>query len=223
LVHELVELGVGDRRRVLRVVAATVLGDLGGQDLMARTGFVKIGVFGAHRTYCGSRIRHFEGGEGLCGSSTAVHVLIPWSSPAQGNICADGDATRPHEEHVLSTRTSGAARPESPSRRAFRRRPSSAGEGRFVVPAMEGMAVRAAEASLGGRSRAAARGGGYGEPRELTRTDPVTGFEQTLWLPEGFDFQALSVAGSRMDDGDAVPLGHGGMACFTTGEPGAWH
>lgn len=123
----------------------------------------------------------------------------------------------------MSTRTSGAARPESPSRRAFRRRPSSAGEGRFVVPAMEGMAVRAAEASLGGRSRAAARGGGYGEPRELTRTDPVTGFEQTLWLPEGFDFQALSVAGSRMDDGDAVPLGHGGMACFATGEPGVWH
>ncbi|HEU5130009.1 MAG TPA: alkaline phosphatase PhoX [Glycomyces sp.] len=123
----------------------------------------------------------------------------------------------------MSTRTSGAARPKTPSRRAFRRRPPSAGEGRFAVPAMEGMTVRAASAIEEGRDRAAQRNGGYGEPRELTRTDPRTGLAQTLWLPEGFDFQVLSPAGSRMDDGAAVPLGHDAMACFAAGEPGVWH
>lgn len=123
----------------------------------------------------------------------------------------------------MSTRTSGAARPKSPSRRAFRRRPPSPGDGRFAVPAMEGLTVRAASAIEGGRDRTAYRGGGYGGPRELTRTDPQTGFAQTLWLPEGFDFQVLSAAGSPMSDGGAVPLGHDAMACFATGEPGVWH
>jgi secreted PhoX family phosphatase len=87
---------------------------------------------------------------------------------------------------------------------------------------MEGLAVRAAAASMGVGDRTAAHGG-YGEPRELTRTDPVTGFEQTLWLPEEFDFQVLSVTGSPMDDGGTVPLGHEAMACFAADEPGVWH
>lgn len=87
---------------------------------------------------------------------------------------------------------------------------------------MEGMAARAASAKDGRKDKTCGHGGGYGEPRELTRTDAESGFEQTLWLPEGFDFRVLATAGGPMSDGGTVPLGHGAMACFATGEAGVW-
>ncbi|WP_211234704.1 alkaline phosphatase PhoX [Glycomyces arizonensis] len=111
----------------------------------------------------------------------------------------------------------------SPSKQARpNRRPRRGARDRFAVAAMEGMTIRAASAKEGGKDKACADNGGYGELRELTRTDPESGFEQRLWLPEGFDFRVFSTAGGRMPDGNTVPLGHDAMACFATGEPDVW-
>lgn len=122
----------------------------------------------------------------------------------------------------MSTQTSGSTRTEGSNRRAFLRRGATAAGGAFAVAAMEGMAVRAASAKEGHRERTAGDNGGYGELRELTRTDPDSGFEQRLWLPEGFDFRVFSTSGGLMSDGNTVPLGHDAMGCFATGEHDVW-
>ncbi|WP_335987275.1 alkaline phosphatase PhoX [Glycomyces sp. MUSA5-2] len=106
------------------------------------------------------------------------------------------------------------------NRRSFLRR--GAADGGFASPAVAGLAARAARAEDGLRARQAPGNGGYGPPRELTRTDDASGFSQTLRLPEGFDFAVFSVAGAAMDDGGAVPPAHGGLACFATGRRGEW-
>ncbi|GAB3653577.1 PhoX family protein [Glycomyces tarimensis] len=123
----------------------------------------------------------------------------------------------------MVTQTSDATQNEGSNRRAFLRRgATAAGGGLFAVAAMEGMTIRAASAKDGRKDKTAANNGGYGELRELTRTDPDSGFEQALWLPEGFDFKVFSTAGSLMPDGNVVPLGHDAMACFATGDPNVW-
>ena len=48
----------------------------------------------------------------------------------------------------------------------------------------------------------------------MTRTDPKTGFSQTPWLPEGFDFRIFGLSGTRMNDGTLTPLACDGMAAF---------
>ncbi|MFB9661724.1 alkaline phosphatase PhoX [Glycomyces mayteni] len=106
------------------------------------------------------------------------------------------------------------------NRRSFLRR--GAADGGFASAAVAGLAARAARAEDGLRARPAPGNGGYGPLRELTRTDGASGFSQTLRLPEGFDFAVFSVAGALMDDGGAVPPGHGGLACFATGARGEW-
>ncbi|MCD0446029.1 PhoX family protein [Glycomyces sp. A-F 0318] len=118
----------------------------------------------------------------------------------------------------MATLTSGGT-----NRRSFLRRSATGtGGGRFALAAVEGLAARAALAEDGGRDRACPGNGGYGELRELTRTDPESGFSQTLRLPEEFDFAVFSVAGSPMRDGARTPLAHDGMACFPTGRRGEW-
>jgi secreted PhoX family phosphatase len=109
------------------------------------------------------------------------------------------------------------------NRRSFLRRgAAAAGASLFAVAAMEGLSIRAAHAKDGEKDRDCPDNGGYGELRELTRTDPETGFSQTLWLPEGFDFKVFAVAASPMSDGNRTPLAHDGMACFPTGRRGQW-
>jgi uncharacterized protein len=108
-------------------------------------------------------------------------------------------------------------------RRTFLRRSATAASGSlFAVAAMEGFTIRAASAKEGKKDRTAKDNGGYGPLREITRTDPESGFEQSLMLPEGFDFRVFSTAGSLMPDGNIVPLGHDGMACFGTGDPNVY-
>ncbi|RJL35988.1 alkaline phosphatase PhoX [Bailinhaonella thermotolerans] len=81
--------------------------------------------------------------------------------------------------------------------------------------ALDGLVARQAHAAAGRPLPAASpAGGGYGPLRPVTRTDPVTGMSDTLLLPEGFDFRFFGCAGTRMDDGAIVPLGHDGMAAF---------
>ncbi|WP_198586842.1 alkaline phosphatase PhoX [Glycomyces xiaoerkulensis] len=119
----------------------------------------------------------------------------------------------------MTTRTSG---PTRSNRRGFLRRgATAAGGGLFAVAAMEGMALRAASAQSGHghKEKQPSDNGGYGALRELTRADPESGFEQTLWLPQGFDFTVFSTSGSMMGDGNVVPLGHDAMACFPGGDP----
>ncbi|MEU6859602.1 alkaline phosphatase PhoX [Glycomyces sp. NPDC046736] len=114
----------------------------------------------------------------------------------------------------MATLTTGGS-----NRRSFLRRGPS-GVDRFAIAAMEGLAARAAAARDGERDRV--RSGGYGALREVVRSDAVSGREQTMWLPEGFDFAVFSAAGSAMRDGGSVPASHGGMACFPTGRRGEW-
>jgi secreted PhoX family phosphatase len=118
----------------------------------------------------------------------------------------------------MATLTTGGANRRS----LLRRGASAAGGGLFALAAVEGLAARAAIAKDGAKDRTSPDNGGYGELRELTRTDPESGFSQTLWLPEGFDFKVFSVAGSPMRDGNPTPLAHDGMACFATGRRGEW-
>ncbi|MEU5152870.1 alkaline phosphatase PhoX [Glycomyces sp. NPDC021274] len=109
------------------------------------------------------------------------------------------------------------------NRRSFLRRgATAAGASLFAVAAMEGLSIRAANAKDGEKDRGCPDNGGYGELRERTRTDPETGFSQTLWLPEDFDFKVFAVAASPMRDGNRTPLAHDGMACFPTGRRGEW-
>ncbi|THV38670.1 alkaline phosphatase PhoX [Glycomyces buryatensis] len=118
---------------------------------------------------------------------------------------------------AVQTPTSGA------SRRTFLRRgATAAGGGLFALAAMEGFTIRAASAKAGHQDKICPDNGGYGELRELTRTDPESGFEQTLMLPEGFDFRVFAATGSPMSDGTVTPLAHDGMACFPTGKPHRW-
>lgn len=114
----------------------------------------------------------------------------------------------------MATLTSGGT-----NRRSLLRRGAAPAGGGFALPAVEGLAARAALAEDGRRDRART---GCGELRELTRTDPESGFSQTLRLPEGFDFKVFSVAGSPLRDGGRTPSAHGGMACFPTGRRGEW-
>jgi secreted PhoX family phosphatase len=109
------------------------------------------------------------------------------------------------------------------NRRSFLRRgATAAGGGLFAIAAMEGLSIRAAHAKDGEKDRTCPDNGGYGELRELTRTDPESGLSQTLWLPEDFDFKVFSVAATPMRDGGLTPLAHDGMACFPTGRRGEW-
>lgn len=105
---------------------------------------------------------------------------------------------------------------EQPSRSVERRsfiRGGLAAGGVFALAAMDGLAARAVLADAG-ESGADPGSGGYGELLEITRTDQVTGMDQTLALPEGFDFAVFGSAGTTMDDGHRTALGHDGMAAF---------
>lgn len=80
---------------------------------------------------------------------------------------------------------------------------------------IDGLIARRAHAANGTRLPRAGRGdGGYGRLRPVTRRDPVTGYEDTLLLPEGFDFSLFGLAGTDLRDGSVTPLGHDGMAAF---------
>ncbi|QSB12640.1 DUF839 domain-containing protein [Natronosporangium hydrolyticum] len=91
---------------------------------------------------------------------------------------------------------------------------TAAASGAMVVGfgALDGL-VKAASAAPGA-SQVGLGEGGYGELRPLTRRDQVTGYQQELLLPEGFDFTIFGLAGTVMDDGHMTPLGHDGMAAF---------
>ncbi|MFC4335771.1 alkaline phosphatase PhoX [Salininema proteolyticum] len=107
------------------------------------------------------------------------------------------------------------------SARANRRRLlQGTAAGIFAVAAMEGLTVRAAEAKKGRKPGKPKGDGGYGRLTPVTRTDPETGYEQTLHLPEGFDFTLFGLAGTALGDGFTTPLGHDGMAAFPGTEPG---
>ncbi|WP_025273808.1 alkaline phosphatase PhoX [Haloglycomyces albus] len=108
----------------------------------------------------------------------------------------------------------------STSRRRLLQGTAAAGMGVFAVTAMEGFTVRAADAAQGRPPREAEDNGGYGPLRPVTRTDPETGFQQTLELPEGFDFTLLSLSGTALGDNHMTPLGPDAMACFEGVEPG---
>lgn len=102
---------------------------------------------------------------------------------------------------------------QSLGRRSFIQSGIAAGGGVFALAAMDGLAARAALADTEDGA-ADPDNGGYGELREITRTDEVTGFDQTLALPEGFDFAVFGLASTTMDDGHHTALGHDGMAAF---------
>jgi secreted PhoX family phosphatase len=80
--------------------------------------------------------------------------------------------------------------------------------------ALDGLINRKALAQQGSLLQAGRGDGGYGPLYPLTRTDPKTGFSQTLRLPEGFDFQIFGLSGTRMNDGSLTPLAFDGMAAF---------
>jgi uncharacterized protein len=80
--------------------------------------------------------------------------------------------------------------------------------------ALDGLITRKALAQQGSLLQAGRGDGGYGPLYPLTRTDPKTGFSQTLWLPEGFDFRIFGLSGTKMNDGSLTPLAHDGMAAF---------
>ena len=80
--------------------------------------------------------------------------------------------------------------------------------------ALDGLIARKAMAQQGSLLQAGSGDGGYGPLSPLTRTDPKTGFSQTLWLPEGFDFRIFGLSGTVMDDGWLTPLALDGMAAF---------
>ncbi|MGH8793106.1 MAG: alkaline phosphatase PhoX [Stackebrandtia sp.] len=81
--------------------------------------------------------------------------------------------------------------------------------------ALGGLVVRQARAEDGEEQPEAGKGdGGYGELKPVTRKDPETGHEQTLLLPEGFDFTLLSLAGTELADGAVTPLAHDGTCAF---------
>jgi uncharacterized protein len=80
--------------------------------------------------------------------------------------------------------------------------------------ALDGLIARKALAQQGSLLQAGIGDGGYGPLAPLTRTDPRTGFSQTLWLPEGFDFRIFGLSGTRMNDGTLTPLALDGMAAF---------
>jgi uncharacterized protein len=100
----------------------------------------------------------------------------------------------------------------SVDRRSFLRGGMAVGGGVFALAAMEGLAARAAYANS--EEGSDPDHGGYGELQEITRTDPVTGMDQTLSLPKGFDFAVFGLAGTHMSDGHVTALGHDGMAAF---------
>ncbi|MDS1269217.1 DUF839 domain-containing protein [Lipingzhangella sp. LS1_29] len=104
--------------------------------------------------------------------------------------------------------------PRTPHRRSFLRSGLVVGGGAFALAAMDGLAARAALAELDTTTSTTPETGGYGPLRDVTRTDPQTGFQQTLALPDGFDFSLFGLAGTTMDDGHRTPLGHDGMAAF---------
>lgn len=95
-------------------------------------------------------------------------------------------------------------------RRTFLQRTASASAMAVGFGALDGL-VRAAGAMADPK---AARSGGYGTLAPVTRRDPVTGYSQELWLPDGFDFAMFGLTGSEMDDGHITPLAHDGMAAF---------
>ena len=80
--------------------------------------------------------------------------------------------------------------------------------------ALDGLIARKAMAQQGSLLQAGSGDGGYGPLSPLTRTDPKTGFSQTLWLPEGFDFRIFGLSGTTMNDGTLTPLAFDGMAAF---------
>ncbi len=80
--------------------------------------------------------------------------------------------------------------------------------------ALDGLINRKVLAQQGSLPQAGRGEGGYGPLHPLTRTDPKTGFSQTLWLPEGFDFRIFGLSGTRMNDGALTPLAFDGMAAF---------
>jgi hypothetical protein len=131
-------------------------------------------------------------------------------------------AYRPPAPHLLDEGAQVLVTLQGSNRRSFLRRGAAAAGGGAAPSAVEGLAARGARAEDGHKARTAPGNGGYGPLRELTRTDPASGFSQTLRLPEGFDFAVFSVAGSPLADGTATPPAHGGMACFPTGRRGEW-
>jgi secreted PhoX family phosphatase len=80
--------------------------------------------------------------------------------------------------------------------------------------ALDGLISRKALAQQGSLPQAGIGNGGYGPLSPLTRTDPKTGFSQTLRLPEGFDFRIFGLSGTTMNDGTLTPLAFDGMAAF---------
>jgi secreted PhoX family phosphatase len=80
--------------------------------------------------------------------------------------------------------------------------------------ALDGLIARKALAQQGSLLQAGIGDGSYGPLTPLTRTDSRTGFSQTLWLPEGFDFRIFGLSGTVMNDGTLTPLAHDGMAAF---------
>lgn len=118
-----------------------------------------------------------------------------------------------HEPTPLETTTTPAR--ATMRRRDFLRGSALAGVGVLGFGALDGLLLaRSAHAQPGRGVPGGDRDPGYGPLREVTRTDPQTGFAQTLYLPEGFDFAVFGLAGTEMDDGRITPLGHDGMAAF---------
>lgn len=117
-----------------------------------------------------------------------------------------------HEPTPLETTTTPAR--ATVKRRDFLRGSALAGIGVLGFGALDGLLARGAEATPGRGVPGGDRDPGYGPLEEVTRTDPQTGFAQTLYLPKGFDFAVFGLAGTEMDDGRVTPLGHDGMGAF---------
>lgn len=102
-------------------------------------------------------------------------------------------------------------KPADMGRRTFLRRAAATSALTLGFGAFDGL-IRAAYADTGRRTEIGEAG--YSPLRPVTRRDPVTGYEQELLLPEGFDFAMIGLTGTVMSDGHRTPLAHDGMAAF---------